>query len=60
MADEWAAVIHSVLPLMEQFGIATVDEVVVDTFADRLRAEAVSNGGVVALQMIVGAAARKP
>jgi SAM-dependent methyltransferase len=54
-----AGVIRSVLPLMEQFGIATAEEVAIDTLADRLRAEFVRNGGVLPLQMIVGAAARK-
>ncbi len=55
-----AGVIRSVLPLMERFGVATADEVGIDTLADRLRAELVSSGGVLPLQMIVGAAARKP
>jgi hypothetical protein len=55
-----AGVIRSVLPLMERFGIATADEVAIDTLADRLRAEIVGSGGVLPLQMIVGAAARKP
>jgi SAM-dependent methyltransferase len=55
-----AGVIRSILPLMERFGIATAEEVDIDTLADRLRDEAVAGGGVVALQMIVGAFARKP
>ena len=32
----------------------------IDTLADRLRAETVAGGGVLPLQMIVGAAARTP
>jgi SAM-dependent methyltransferase len=55
-----AGVIRSVLPLLERFGIATAEEVDIETLADRLRAELVSSGGVMPLQMIVGAAARKP
>lgn len=55
-----AGVIRSVLPLMERFGVAAADEVAIDTLADRLREETVAGGGVLPLQMIVGAAARKP
>jgi SAM-dependent methyltransferase len=55
-----AGVIRSVLPLMERFGVATAAEVDIDTLADRLRQETVNTGGVVALQMLVGASARKP
>jgi predicted O-methyltransferase YrrM len=52
-------VIRSVLPLLERFGIATAAEVDIDTLPDRLRDEIVAGGGVLPLQMIVGAAARK-
>lgn len=45
---------------MERFGIATTDEVAIDTLADRLREELLDSGSVVALQMIVGASARTP
>jgi len=55
-----AGVFRSILPLMERFGIATPEEVDIDRLADRLREETVELGGVVALQMIVGASARKP
>lgn len=55
-----ADVFRSVLPLIEQFGIATAEEVAIDTLADRLRDEVVAGGGVLALQLVVGAAARKP
>ena len=55
-----AGVIRSVLPLMERFGVATAEEVDIDSLADRLRAELVAGGGVLPLQMIVGATARKP
>jgi SAM-dependent methyltransferase len=55
-----AGVFRSILPLMERFGIATASAVDVDTLADRLREESVSNGSVIALQMVVGGFARKP
>ena len=55
-----AGVFRSILPLMERFGVATPDEVDIDTLADRLREETVARGGVVALQTIFGAAARNP
>ena len=55
-----AGVFRSIMPLMERFGVATPEEVDIDRLADRLREETVALGGVVALQMIVGASARKP
>ena len=54
-----AGVFRSILPLMERFGVATPDEVAIETLADRLREETVARGGVVALQTIFGAAARE-
>jgi hypothetical protein len=53
-----AGVIRSILPLMEQFGIATASEVDVDTLAERLREQAVAGGGVISLHMTVSAASR--
>ncbi len=55
-----AGIFRSILPLMERFGIATASAVEVDTLADRLREESVTNGSVIALQMAVGGFARKP
>lgn len=46
--------------MMEQIGVATADEVDIDTLAERLRDETVSGGGILALSMMVGAAAHKP
>jgi SAM-dependent methyltransferase len=54
-----AGVIRSLLPAMERFGIATAAEVDIETLADRLRAETVASGGIITLQTIIGAAARK-
>jgi SAM-dependent methyltransferase len=55
-----AGIFRSILPLMERFGIARASAVDVDTLADRLREESLSNGSVIALQMVVGGFARKP
>jgi SAM-dependent methyltransferase len=55
-----AGVVRSILPLTERFGIATASEVDVDTLAERLREQAVAGGGVILLQMTVGAASRTP
>jgi SAM-dependent methyltransferase len=55
-----AGIFRSILPLMERFGISTASAVEVDTLAERLREESVTNGSVIALQMAVGGFARKP
>ena len=54
-----ADVFRSVLPLLEQLGVATAAEVDIDTLADRLRDATVAGGGVIALQSLVGAVSRK-
>jgi hypothetical protein len=41
-------------------GVASAEEVGVDTLADRLRAEVVGQRGVQMLPIVVGAWARKP
>jgi SAM-dependent methyltransferase len=41
-----AGTLRTLLPLVERFGIATAEEVGVDTLADRLREELVASGGV--------------
>jgi ubiquinone/menaquinone biosynthesis C-methylase UbiE len=44
---DWVAgVVRGILPLMERFGVATRDEVDVDTFAERLRADVAAANGV--------------
>jgi SAM-dependent methyltransferase len=55
-----ADTIRSLLPMLEQMGAATAEEVGVDTLADRLRAEVVDQRGVQMLPIVVGAWARKP
>jgi ubiquinone/menaquinone biosynthesis C-methylase UbiE len=57
---EWLAqTVRSLLPVIEKTGVATKDEVDIDTLADRLRAEAVDKGAVVHSPIFVGAWARK-
>ena len=55
-----ADIFRSILPLLESLGIATAEEVDVETLEARLRHDRVANGGVFGLQMLVSAAARKP
>lgn len=54
-----AGLVRSLLPMMEQLGVATAAEVEVDTLADRLREEVVRGGGCIALQPLIGGWARK-
>jgi hypothetical protein len=43
------------LPLAERFGVATADEVAIDTLAERLRAETAACDGVVKSPDFIGA-----
>jgi hypothetical protein len=57
---EWLAqTVRSLLPMIEKTGVATKDEVGIDTLADRLRAEVTGKGAVVHSPIFVGAWARK-
>jgi ubiquinone/menaquinone biosynthesis C-methylase UbiE len=57
---EWIAqTIRSLLPMIEKTGVATRDEVGIDTLADRLRAATIEKGAVVHAPIFVGAWARK-
>ena len=57
---EWLAqTVRSLLPMIEKTGVATRDEIDIDTLADRLRQDVVDNGAVVHSPMFVGAWARK-
>ena len=55
-----AGLIRSMLPLTERFGIATAEEIGVDTLSERIREEVVALGGVVAHPSMTGAWAEKP
>lgn len=52
--------IRSILPVLENFGIASADEVSVETLAQRLRDAVVSTNAIVTWCPIVGAWAAKP
>jgi hypothetical protein len=51
---------RSILPLMEQFGVANAEDVDVETLHERLRDEVAGSGGVVGMPTLMGAWARKP
>lgn len=52
--------LRSLMPLVEKFGIATAEEVGIDTLAERLCEEAVASGGVFKTPDVVSAWAPKP
>lgn len=54
-----ADVVHTFLPLIERFGVATADEIQVDTIAERLRSEALARQAILTLPPVVGAWTRK-
>jgi SAM-dependent methyltransferase len=56
--DRIADTVRSLLPAMEELGIATAGEVQIETLAERLRAEAVAAGAVVTSPALIGAWAR--
>jgi hypothetical protein len=52
--------VRSLLPMLEQMGLVSAEDVDVETLADRLRAEALGQRGVQMLPIVMGAWARKP
>ena len=56
--DMWAADVRTFLPLIKQLGLATEEEIGIDTFAKRLREETVRQGGAARLPVVVSAWAR--
>ena len=54
-----AQITRSILPLMEQLGVASAEEIDVETLQERLRDEVAGSGGVVAMPTLMGAWARK-
>jgi hypothetical protein len=57
---EWlAGTVRSLLPMIEKTGVATKEEVGIDTLADRLRAAVVEKNAVVHAPIFVGAWTRK-
>jgi SAM-dependent methyltransferase len=57
--DYGAESLRSMLPLILKLGIATEEEVEIDTMAQRLRADVVASGGVIKTPELVGAWTRK-
>jgi SAM-dependent methyltransferase len=53
-----ARTVRSLLPFMTKVGVATAEEVDIDTLEDRLRAEVLSHDGIQILAAVVGAWAR--
>jgi ubiquinone/menaquinone biosynthesis C-methylase UbiE len=53
--DYLAECLRSVLPLLTKFGIATAEEVDVDTYAERLRAETLNQASLVVVPLLIGA-----
>jgi ubiquinone/menaquinone biosynthesis C-methylase UbiE len=51
-------VLRSLLPMILAMGIATADEIDIDTLEDRVCAEVVAGGGVISMPMHVGARTR--
>ena len=58
--DYIAETLRTILPLIVRHGVATEDEVGIDDFGARLRAEVVGNGGVITTWSFITAWARKP
>jgi ubiquinone/menaquinone biosynthesis C-methylase UbiE len=52
--------LRSLVPAIERAGIATADEIEIDTLAERLRREALANGACLILPPFTGAWTRKP
>jgi hypothetical protein len=55
-----AQITRSILPLMEQLGVANAEDIDVETLHERLRDEVAGSGGVAAMPTLMGAWARKP
>ncbi len=58
--EYFAATFRGMLPLLLKSGVATAEEVDIDTLAERLRTETVAAGAVVKAPDLVSAWARKP
>ena len=50
-----AETVRSLLPMMERYGVASAEEVMVDNLADRLRADMTAAGTVCATPVLIGA-----
>jgi hypothetical protein len=52
--------VRTLLPAVEQLGIATADEIDVDTLAERISDEVAATQGTVTWFSLIGATARNP
>ncbi len=57
--DYLAGLIRSALPIMEQLGVATAEEIDIETLAERIRDEVVGLDGVIAFPNFAGAWVKK-
>ena len=55
----WAAIVRTLLPKLETFGIATSNEIEIDTLAERIERELISKDAVVIGTPMIGAWSRK-
>jgi precorrin-6B methylase 2 len=55
-----AGVLRSLLPMAEQLGVTSAEEVGIETLHERMRDEVVALGGAVAIPTIASAFAQKP
>src|SRR5262249_23030738 len=56
----FANVVRNLLPQLEAMGVATADEVHIDTLEERMRADLAKSGGVMSTPLLIGAWARLP
>jgi hypothetical protein len=55
----WAETVRIFLPLIKQFGLGSEEEIGIETLAERLREETVSQRGVARTPILVSAWVRK-
>jgi hypothetical protein len=53
-------VVRSLVPQLEALGVATADEIQIDTLEERMRADLARTGGVVSTPLLISAWARLP
>jgi ubiquinone/menaquinone biosynthesis C-methylase UbiE len=58
--DLWAQMTRTMLPLMQRTGVATAEEVGIETLASRMRAEAVALDATLIFPALIGAWTHKP
>jgi ubiquinone/menaquinone biosynthesis C-methylase UbiE len=56
----FANVVRSLVPQLEALGVATADEVQIDTLEERMRRDLAETGGVMSTPLLIGAWARLP